>query len=133
MLSHLQLGEVEPEGLDLPNQVLQLAECVTRGAGLKQRRLQHAQVVQERFGVAIGKVGVPGAGRVDAPGDEQEQAAVRFAGGALLDVGRRGLVGCGHAVEQALGCGIQRRRIGAERERASDSGCRALEAAEHVI
>ena len=47
VLPDLQLGQVEPERLRLPDQVLQLAERLPRCARRRQRVLHQAQVGQE--------------------------------------------------------------------------------------
>ena len=47
VLAHLQLGQVEAERLDLPDQVLKLAVRLANGTRLGQRPLGQAQVVSE--------------------------------------------------------------------------------------
>jgi hypothetical protein len=88
VLAHLELGEVEAVGLDLPDEVLQAAVGVARGPGLGERGLQGAQFVEQFFGRGVAEVGVARARGFDAARDEQQHAAVRLVGRALRDIGR---------------------------------------------
>ena len=100
VLAHLELGEVEPERLDLPDQVLQAAVGLARAPRRDERVLHDAQVGEQLLGVAVREVGVARAGRGDAAGDEQQDAAVGLGGGALGDLGRGVLVGGGEPLPQ---------------------------------
>ena len=133
VLAHLEFGEVETEGLDLPDQLLQLAVGLPRCAGTDQGVLHHAKVGQQLVRRRVGQISVTGAGRGDLPCRQQHDAAVQLAGGALGDVARRILVGRAEPMPQRRDGVARRRRVDVEGEGASDAEGRALETEQHVL
>ncbi len=133
VLAHLELREVEAEGLHLPHELLQVAVRGTRCAGVDERRLHDLQVGDELLRLAVAEVGVTTAGRGHAAGDREHRRTVRLArgvGGRLRDQLVRELP---HPLPQRLEV---RRRGGAvpvERELAARLARRRLEGAERVL
>ena len=133
MLPHLELGEMESEGLDLPDELLQLTVCVPTGPGAHERLLHDGELGEQLRRVAIGEVGVAGAGGGDATGDQEQDAAVRFARRPLGDLFGGVLVGRPESLperEQRIG---RRSRCRVERQAAADPVRRTLEAEQHVL
>ena len=133
VLADLELGEVEPEGLDLPDELLQVSVGLPRRAGRVQRVLDDPQVREELLRVAVGQIRVAAAGRGDPPGDEQQRAPVRLARRALGDVDGGFLVARGEALEQRLQRRARRRGDHIEREGAADAVRGALQSQQDVL
>ncbi len=53
-LAHLELGEMEAVGLDLPDQMLYSAERVALRPGVRERLLHRAQIGEELFRNVVG-------------------------------------------------------------------------------
>jgi hypothetical protein len=53
VLAHFELGEVKAKRLRLPDEVLQLAVCLSRSAGGGQRALDQLQVGDEVGGAGV--------------------------------------------------------------------------------
>ncbi len=87
VLAHLELGEVEAEGLHHPDQVLQLAVGAPLVARLDQALLDQPKVGEHLLGVAVGQPGVLGLGGGDPRADGQQLLPVRLGGGVLDDLG----------------------------------------------
>ncbi len=82
VLADLQLGQMEPEGLHLPDQVLQLSVRLPRGAGGGQAGLDRAEIGQQLGRGAVREIGVPPAGRRDPVRCEQQGDPVQLPGGS---------------------------------------------------
>src|SRR5699024_1774223 len=72
VLANLQFGEVEAEGLGLPDQVLEFTVGLSDRAGRGQGFLHDPQVGEEGFRVGVGQVGIAFTGGAE-PGRGQEQ------------------------------------------------------------
>lgn len=80
VLTDLELRKVEPEGLHLPDEPLEVAVPSPRSASLHERLLDDDQV---RFGlccVGIRQVRVTEPGRRDPLGDDEQHLTVRLVG-----------------------------------------------------
>ena len=86
VLADLELGEVEAEGLDLPDQLLQVPEGGTGGTGRDERLLDDAEVREQVVGEVVGEVSVAQARGLDALGDDEQDPAVRLVRGPLGDL-----------------------------------------------
>ncbi len=133
VLAHLEFGEVEAVGLDLPYEALECTVGLASGTRGDEGVLHAAQVGQQVLGIAVGEVGVARAGRGDLAGEQQQDAAVRFVGGALGDLRGGVLVGRAQAVPQCdegvTGWG----GLGIQGQSATDALRRPLEAQQHVL
>ncbi len=78
VLPDLQLGQVEPERLGLPDELLQLAERLPGGAPGGQGLLHQPQVGEEAGGARVGQVRMPQPGGLEPPGQVEEVGPVRF-------------------------------------------------------
>ena len=85
VLPHLELGQVEPEGLHLPDQPLQVAVRRPRRTGLRQRALHDVEVGLELRGRAVREVRVARPRRGDPLGQEVDDPTVRLVGGVARD------------------------------------------------
>ena len=133
VLADLQLGEVEPEGLGLPDEVLELAVGLPVRPGGGQGLLDGAQVGEERLGVRVGQVGVALAGGAQPGGGVQQEPAVRLVGRAVGDLRQqRRLSGAGRGerIEQGLRGGGE---VAVGGEGAGDPVAGGLQAAQHVL
>ena len=133
VLTHLELGEVEAEGLDLPDQLLQVTVGLAGRAGRDERVLHDAQVGQQVRGVAVGEVGVAATGGGDASREEQHRTLVGLALGPLGGVGCAVFVGRRQALQQGVEGRARHRRVGREGEGLGDAVRRVLEAEQNVL
>jgi hypothetical protein len=133
MLTDLQLGEVEAERLDLPDQVLQLPVRLAYRTRLDQGVLHDPQVGEEVGRAVVAQVGVAPPGGLDAFGGVQDELAVRLARRALGDVGDQlGLGRAGAGQRAAQGGGGWCRAL-VRRERAADAGAGEAQGAQDVV
>jgi hypothetical protein len=79
---------MEPERLDLPDEVLQLTERLLDRPGRGQRILDDAQVGEKLGRSGVGQVGVPDPGRVDPLGRVQQVGPVRLLRRPSRDLGQ---------------------------------------------
>ena len=100
VLAHLELGQVESERLDLPQQLLQVPVRLSRSARGDERVLHDAQVVQQVRRVAVRQVGVATARRGDAAPEQQHHALVRLDLGPLRGIRSPFFVGGAEALQQ---------------------------------
>ena len=111
VLADLQLGQVEPERLDLPDQVLQLAVGLPAGTGRGQRDLNRAQLGQQLVRARVGDRrrcagGSPPAWRAarsstwrcGSPGDRVAASSARSGNAALASASSRRTAGPGGVV-----------------------------------
>ena len=89
VLPDLQLGQVEPERLRLPDQVLQLAERLPRRARRRQRVLHQAQVGQEPGRIPVAQIRVAQPGGAEPFGQKEQVRTVRLGRGAGRDAGQQ--------------------------------------------
>ena len=105
VLTHLELGEVEAEGLQHPDDVLQLA---ARGPGVAggDERLLHEQEVRERLvRPGVRQARLLSTGRVEPGGHDEQLLPVRLTRGVLADLGQQAGVAC-----SVVGQGVTQRR-----------------------
>ena len=88
VLADLEVGEVEAEGLHLPDEAMELAECQPRSAGSHQCILEASEVVEQFVGSRISEREISPAGALDSLGHDQEELPERLAGGASFDGAR---------------------------------------------
>src|SRR6266536_6288327 len=93
VLADLETGQVEAEGLGLPEQVLELTERLPGGARPRQRPLHEAEVGDELRRTAVGQAGLAVAladpDRVQPPRRVQQVDAVGLLRGAHRDLGEQ--------------------------------------------
>ena len=132
VLAHLELGEVETVGLDLPDEVLDAAERMPLRAGCRQRILHGAQVSEQllRFRVAVRSAR---SGRGDALREREHHASVRLLGGTRGDLGRGIRLSGGERRPQRDDRLARRCALGVEREGAADPVEGAFKATQHVV
>ena len=87
VLANLQLSQVEPERLHLPDELLKVGVGGPRSAGGQERVLHDLQVGGELLGVGIGEVGVAASGGGDPLRRHQQDAPVRLVRRTLGHVG----------------------------------------------
>ncbi|TWG84011.1 hypothetical protein L603_002200000220 [Cellulosimicrobium cellulans J34] len=133
VLAHLELGEVEPERLDLPHQLLQVPVRGARGARRDERLLHDAQVGLELLGRRVREVRVAGARRGDAVRHDEHDGAVRLARRRLRGRRRHGLREPALALPQRAQTVRRRRAVLVERELAADEASALLERRERVV
>jgi hypothetical protein len=79
VLADLELGEVEPVGLDLPDQVLDAAEGVALRASGHEGVLYSAEIRQQLFRSPV-RPGILRTRRRHSVGEHEQNAAVRLIG-----------------------------------------------------
>ena len=133
VLAHLKAREVEAERLGLPDQVLQLTVRLPDRAGLRERRLDQAQVGEEVRRPGVGQVEVPCPGGGEPLGRVQQVGAVGLARRAGGDLGQQlWLLGRGGG-ERPAQPGGRRGGVLVDGQRPADPAAGRLKAAQRVL
>ena len=133
MLAYLELGEVETEGLHLPDQVLHLTVGDPARPAVTQRRRQQPQIVEQRIGCGIREVRVPQPGGGDPSCHQHQQVAMRLPVGRPRELREKLRMSKPLQLQPSGECGARRRRLLVECQRPADAGRSILEGAQHVV
>src|SRR5712692_11675663 len=133
VLANLELGEVKAECFRLPDQVLQLAVCLSGRAGARQRALNAAEVGDE-FGRRSISTAVAGPScRTKPVGDVEQELSVLLRRRALLELSPTFGIDGTQSLELATQMRAQRGGGGVSGESPADARGRGLERKQHVV